>query len=188
MLQTRSFAVPGPLLITPRRHEDARGFFSETFNARAFAQHEIAGPFVQDNHVLSRERGVIRGLHFQVEPSPQGKLIRVLKGAILDVAVDIRTGSPTFGQHVAVELSAENWQQLWVPIGFAHGYCTLTSDTEVAYKVTGYYDPSADRGLAFDDPEIGIDWPVRGEDAILSDKDRRQPALRDLGEPFRYAG
>ncbi|WP_422732923.1 dTDP-4-dehydrorhamnose 3,5-epimerase [Microbaculum marinum] len=146
----------------------------------------VGEPFVQDNHSLSGQAGVIRGLHFQAPPHAQGKLVRVSRGAILDVAVDIRTGSPTYGRHVARELSAENWLQLWVPPGFAHGFCTLVPDTEVQYKVTAYYAPDHDHGLAFDDPALGIDWPVDAADAILSDKDRRHPALSDLPAHFSY--
>ena len=173
-------AIEGLLCVTPKRHGDARGFFSETWSRRAFADVD----FVQDNHSLSRPAGVIRGLHFQTEPSPQGKLVRVLRGRILDVAVDIRRGSPTFGGHVAVELSAENGRQLWVPVGFAHGFCTLEPDTEVAYKVTTYYDRACDKGVAFDDPDIAIDWPIAPAEAIVSDKDRQQPRLRDLAAVF----
>ncbi len=177
-------ALPDVLLIAPKIFRDARGFFSETYNQRAFADAGLDVTFVQDNHSLSRERGVIRGLHFQTHPSAQGKLVRVVRGAILDVAVDIRVGSPTYGQHVSRELSAENWEQLWVPVGFAHGFCTLVSDTEVVYKVTGYYAPDCDRGLLWNDPALGIDWPVAADEAILSDKDRQQPVLADLPDYF----
>lgn len=142
--------------------------------------------FVQDNQSLSREKGVIRGLHYQVEPRAQGKLVRVVRGAIFDVAVDIRQGSPHFGRHVAVTLSAENWSQLWIPVGFAHGFCTLEPDTEVIYKVTDYYAPECDRGIAFDDPALGIAWPVPAGAATLSDKDRKNPTLAELGQQFLY--
>ncbi len=179
--------IPEILKLTPKRFGDHRGFFSETWSRRAFA--EAAGTeaeFVQDNHSLSAEKGVLRGMHFQSPPHAQGKLVRVSRGAILDVAVDIRVGSPTFGRHVTAELSAGNWCQLWVPPGFAHGFCTLEPDTEVQYKVTSYYAPDHDHGLAFDDPDLGIAWPVSAADAILSDKDRRHPRLRDLPAHFRY--
>lgn len=167
-------------LITPRIYRDERGFFSETFSARELAAAGIAETFVQDNHSLSRTKGVVRGLHFQIAPRAQGKLVRVTRGAILDVAVDIRRGSPTYGQHVAMMLSAENWRQLWVPSGFAHGFCTLEPDTEVQYKVTDYYAPECDRGIRWNDPALGIAWPVAAELAVLSDKDKNQPMLADL--------
>lgn len=179
-------AIPDVILVTPKRYEDARGYFEETFHAARYEQAGIAGPFVQDNHSLSRQRGVIRGLHFQIPPQPQAKLVRCTRGAILDVAVDIRVGSPTFGKHVAAELSAANGRQLFVPVGFAHGFCTLEPDTEVQYKVTGYYAPDCDRGLAFDDPALGVDWPVASDAAILSEKDRGWPRLDALPAYFRY--
>ena len=176
----------GPVLLTPKKFGDARGFFSEVYNAETFAPHIGAQDFVQDNHSLSAAVGTIRGLHFQTAPFAQGKLVRVVRGAILDVAVDIRHGSPTFGRHVAVELSAANWSQLWVPVGFAHGFCTLEPDTEVVYKVTAPYGPQNDFGLAFDDPALGIAWPVPLEEAVLSDKDRRHPKLAELPRFFEY--
>jgi dTDP-4-dehydrorhamnose 3,5-epimerase len=143
--------------------------------------------FVQENHTLSHARGTIRGLHFQIGASAQAKLIRCSRGSIFDVAVDIRRGSPTFGRHVAVVLSAENWTQLYVPIGFAHGYCTLEPDSEVIYKVTAYYDPAAERGLAWDDPEIAIAWPVDPKAAVLTERDRGLSRLADLPPYFSYA-
>lgn len=181
-------ALPGVRTITPVKHADRRGFFSEVYNRESFAAAGLDAEFVQDNHSLSTERGVIRGLHFQSPPHEQGKLVRIVRGAVLDVIVDIRHGSPTFGRHVAVELSSENWTQLWVPIGFAHGFCTLSEDTEVLYKVTGYYAPQADHGLAFDDPDLAIHWPVEPPLAILSDKDRKHPRLKDLPRYFAYSG
>lgn len=180
-MQVETTAIPEVKIVRPVRHGDARGFFSEVWNRRALAEAGIEAEFVQDNHVLNGRAGTLRGLHLQVEPSPQAKLIRCLRGAILDVAVDVRSGSDTFGRHVAVELSAENWAQLWVPAGFAHGYCTLTDGAEVIYKVTGYYDPAAERGLRFDDPALGIDWPVSPAGALLSDKDRFWPGLAEFG-------
>ncbi len=185
-MDTRSLEIPEVKLVTPRIFRDARGFFSETYNARALAQSGIAASFVQDNHSLSVEKGVVRGLHFQAPPHAQDKLVRVTRGAILDVAVDIRRGSPTYGRHVAAVLSAENWTQLWAPQGFAHGFCTLEPNTEVLYKVTDYYAPECDRGLAWDDPALGIKWPMAPGAAILSDKDRLHPPLAGLPAFFNY--
>ena len=142
--------------------------------------------FVQDNHVYSTQKGVLRGLHFQLAPHAQGKLIRCARGAIYDVAVDIRVGSPTYGCHVGVELSAENWRQLWVPPGFAHGYVTLEENCEVIYKVTDYYAPECDRGIAWDDPALGIDWRLSHAEIILSDKDRKHPRLADAPPAFQF--
>ena len=172
-------AIPDVKIITPKKFGDRRGFFSETYNRRAAAEAGIHLEFVQDNHSLSADVGTIRGLHFQSAPFAQDKLVRAPRGRILDVAVDLRRSSPTFGRHVAVELSQENWRQLLVPIGFAHGFCTLEPETEVFYKVTNYYSPAHDHGLAFDDPALGIAWPVDAAKAILSDKDRRLPRLAD---------
>jgi len=180
------FDIAGVVLFIPRRISDDRGFFSETFNVRALASGGVTGDFVQDNHSLSVQRGVVRGLHYQLPPAAQDKLVRVTRGSILDIAVDIREGSPTYGQHVAVTLSAENWQQLWVPKGFAHGFCTLEPDTEVVYKATDYYAPEFDRGLRWNDPDLGITWPVTAEGAILSAKDAVAPLFRGLEAPFQY--
>lgn len=179
--------IPAVKLIQPRKFEDARGFFSETYNKAELAEHGIDLEFVQDNHSYSRERGVIRGLHYQEPPFAQDKLVRVVRGAILDVAVDIRRGSPTFGKHVTAILSTENWTQILVPAGFAHGICTLEPNTEIIYKVTNYYSPDHDRGIAWDDPALAIDWPVTAEEAILSDKDRRQPRLSEIASCFEYS-
>jgi dTDP-4-dehydrorhamnose 3,5-epimerase len=178
------FDIDGLVLLTPRLIADHRGFFSETFRADLLAANGISATFVQDNHVHSAARGVLRGLHFQVPPRAQGKLVRVTRGSILDVCVDIRDRSPTFGRHVAVELSAANWQQIWVPAGFAHGYVTLESDTEVLYKTTDYYSPQDERSLAWDDPALCIDWRVPRCEVTLSEKDRTQPRLTDLGIVF----
>lgn len=171
-------------LISPKKFSDGRGFFSETWNERALEAAGLQVRFVQDNHAYSKPAGTVRGLHFQLPPLAQDKLIRVTRGAIMDVAVDIRRSSPTFGQYVSAVLSAENWQQLWVPKGFAHGYCTLEPETEVIYKVTGYYSPAHDRGIMWDDPGIGIDWPVARDAAHVSGKDKMQPALGDATQLF----
>jgi dTDP-4-dehydrorhamnose 3,5-epimerase len=185
-LHVQTLAIADVKVITPSIVRDGRGFFSETYSCRALAEAGIDAEFVQDNHSLSRARGVLRGLHFQTEPFAQGKLVRVLRGSIFDVAVDIRHGSATFGQHVSCVLSAENWSQIWVPVGFAHGFCTLEPDTEVFYKVTASYAPHCDKGIAFDDPDLGIAWPISASDAVLSDRDRRHPRLRDLPAEFTY--
>jgi dTDP-4-dehydrorhamnose 3,5-epimerase len=176
--------IPEIKILIPRRFADPRGVFCETYSRKALAAAGIDYDFVQDNQSLSTERGVVRGLHFQVPPFAQGKLVRVTRGAVLDVAVDIRRNSPTFGKFVAVELSAENWKQMIVPAGFAHGFCVLMPNTEVQYKVTNYYSPQHDRGILWNDPAIGIPWPAGAGEALLSEKDRRLPLLRDAQELF----
>ncbi len=176
--------IPDVKVITPRKYGDHRGFFSETYNRRALAEAGIDLEFVQDNHSLSVERGVVRGLHFQLPPFAQDKLVRVVRGAVLDVAVDIRRRSPTFGRHVSVVLSAEAWNQLLVPVGFAHGFCTLEPNTEVIYKVSNYYSPLHDRGLLWNDPELNIQWPVREDRAVLSDKDTKLPRFSEIRDLF----
>ena len=180
------FNIRDIVLIEPTRHGDHRGFFSETFRCDTLAASGIDAAFVQDNHVFSAAKGVLRGLHFQIPPRAQGKLVRCTRGAILDVAVDIRAGSPTYGQNVAVELSAANWHQLWVPPGFAHGYVTLEENTEVIYKVTDYYAPECDRGIAWDDPDLAVDWRIKTSALVLSDKDRKQPSFSKLAAVFQY--
>lgn len=185
-MNVERLSIPDIILVTPPRFRDPRGFFSETWKQGAFAEAGIPGPFVQDNHAVSSGKYVVRGLHLQIGPNAQGKLVRVVRGAIWDVAVDVRVGSPTYGQHVGAVLSAENWSQLWVPVGFLHGYCTLEADTEVIYKVTAPYDKPAERGVLWNDPDLGVPWPVpAGEEAILSEKDRVLPRLRDCEEWFR---
>ncbi len=179
-----SLAIPDVKRIVPRIFRDDRGFFSETYSQRALAEAGLDVTFVQDNQSLSRAKGVVRGLHFQTLPHAQGKLVRVTRGAIYDVAVDLRQGSPTFGQHVGAELSAENWAQLWVPAGFAHGFCTLEPDTEVIYKVTDYYAPECDSGIAWDDPALAINWPIAPGEAVLSEKDKKLPKLAGIAPPF----
>jgi dTDP-4-dehydrorhamnose 3,5-epimerase len=182
-MQVERLAIPDVLLLTPVRHGDARGFFSETYSARRYAEAGIEAPFVQDNHSLSSQVGVVRGLHCQIAPSVQGKLLRVVRGAIWDVVVDIRHGSATFGRHVAAELTAANWSQLWVPGGFLHGFCTLAPDTEVIYKVTADYDPAAERGVRWNDPDLALPWPVAAAEAILSERDASLPVLAEC-EPW----
>jgi len=183
-VQVEDTAIPAVKIVTPKKHGDARGFFSETYNRDAFEAAGLDLTFVQDNHSYSAPAGTLRGLHFQTAPFAQDKLLRVARGRILDVAVDIRRASPTFGKYVAVELSAENWRQLLVPIGFAHGFVTLEPDTEVLYKTTAVYSPANDRGVAWDDPDIGIAWPLPPGGPTLSDKDRRWPRLKDAAELF----
>jgi dTDP-4-dehydrorhamnose 3,5-epimerase len=183
-VQAEELGIEGPLLISVRRFADARGSFSETYSRRDFAAIGIPDEFVQDNQSFSAATGTLRGLHFQAPPTTQGKLVRVLRGRILDVAVDLRRGSPTYLRHVSAELSAENGLMLWVPVGFAHGFVTREPDTEVAYKCTGFYDTACDRGIAWNDPDIAVDWGVTADQVVLSDKDRRAPVLAEIGSPF----
>lgn len=184
MLTVEPTALPDVRIINPQRIGDQRGFFSEIYNRQRFAEAGIDLEFVQDNHSFSASAGTVRGLHFQSEPFAQAKLIRVIRGRILDIAVDLRHSSPTFGRHVAVELSAETGHQLFVPVGFAHGFCTLEPDTEIQYKVSAYYSAAHDHGLRWDDPALGITWPVEPSRAVLSDKDRRHPTLAKLPAHF----
>jgi dTDP-4-dehydrorhamnose 3,5-epimerase len=183
MLEVRPTALDGVLEIFPRRFGDDRGFFSETWSKRSLAEAGLDHEFVQDNHSMSAARGVLRGLHFQLPPAAQVKLVRVSRGKIFDVAVDIRSGSSTFGQWVGVKLSAAAWNQLLIPHGFAHGFVTLEEHCEVQYKVTSPYAPESERSVRWDDPDLGIDWPIV-EDLTLSDKDRAAPLLRDLETGF----
>lgn len=176
-MQIEATPISDVKIVTPRKFADHRGFFSETFNAAAMAAAGLPVDFVQDNHSLSAARGTIRGLHFQSPPFAQHKLVRVVRGKIFDVAVDLRRSSPTFGKYVTVELSAENWKQLFIPVGFAHGFCTLEANTEVIYKVTQHFAPASDHGIAWDDPTIGIAWPVGAGLATVSDKDKTFPVL-----------
>lgn len=171
-------------ILTPKMHGDNRGFFCEIFRRDWLPQIN----FVQENLSLSADQGTVRGLHYQEPPAAQDKLVMVIQGAILDIAVDIRHGSPTFGQSIAVELCAENLTQLLVPIGFAHGFCTLRPNTLVLYKVSAPYDAAHDRGILWNDPDLGIEWPVAPADATLSDKDTRQPRFRDVEPVFHFRG
>lgn len=172
-------ALDGVVQIRPKRFGDERGWFSETWKQSAFADAGITIDFVQDNESFSAPAGTLRGLHYQVAPHPQDKLVRVIQGSILDVAVDIRRDSPTFGQHVAVSLTADDGNQLLIPAGFAHGFCTLEADVRVAYKVSGQYAPDCERAIRFDDPQLAIDWPLPADGPTLSDKDRAAPLLAD---------
>jgi dTDP-4-dehydrorhamnose 3,5-epimerase len=177
-------AIPAVVLVRPKKFGDARGYFMETWSAEAFATAGIAAVFVQDNQSLSAARGVVRGLHFQAPPVPQAKLVRVLKGAIFDVAVDLRRGSPSYGRWCAATLTAEAGEQLFVPHGFAHGFCTLEPGTEVAYKVDGPYAPECEGGLAWDDPALAIEWPIAAEEAQLSGRDAALPGFAGFQSPF----
>jgi dTDP-4-dehydrorhamnose 3,5-epimerase len=176
--------LPGVLLLEPKRFGDDRGFFMEMFHAKRYAELGITGPFVQDNFSRSA-KGILRGLHFQ-EPNAQGKLVQVVAGAVYDVAVDVRRGSPTFGKFVGVELSADNRRQLWVPAGFAHGFCVLSESADFHYKCTDFYSPTTERGIAWNDPDLGIPWPVSSP--LLSPKDAAAPRLKDAPVLPVYAG
>ena len=178
-------SIPDVILVRPRVFVDDRGFFMESYKASEFKAHGIPFDFVQDNHSLSK-KGVLRGLHYQLPPKAQGKLVRCLRGRVWDVAVDLRTGSPWYKKWVAVELSAENKLMLWVPPGFAHGFVALEDETEVFYKVTAEYDPELDRGLFWKDPELAIPWPI--SEPILSEKDQRLPCLAEAEVNFVYGG
>ncbi len=175
--------LDGVLLITPDKFGDERGFFSETYKASALAEHGVEIAFCQDNHSFSATPGTVRGLHFQKAPTAQTKLVRVTRGRVLDVAVDIRRSSPTYGRHVAAELSAENWTQILVPAGLAHGFCTLEPDTEVLYKVDAPYSPADEGGLLWNDPALGIAWPDFAG-AVLSGRDGQWPGIGNLESPF----
>lgn len=180
----RRLAIPDVIEVTPPKFGDHRGFFSEVFKRSAFEAEGLHIDWFQDNQSLSAEPGTVRGLHFQAPPFAQAKLVRVLRGAIYDVAVDIRKGSPSYGQWVACEISAEKWNQLLVPAGFAHGFMTLTPDTEVLYKVDAPYSRESEGAILWNDPALGIEWPDLGSDAVLSDKDRVAPFLTEIKSPF----
>ena len=181
-------ALPDVIEVIPDRHGDERGFFSEVFKDTVWADGGVDVAFVQDNHSYSRDIGVLRGLHFQTPPFAQAKLVRVTRGVVFDVAVDIRHGSPSFGQWVGVELTAAKGNQLFVPAGFAHGFVTLTSDVEFLYKVSAPYSKANDRSIRFDDPQINIEWPLAHEMLTLSDKDKSAPFLADVETGFIYEG
>lgn len=183
-MEVFALGIPDVKIIKPKKFGDHRGFFSETYNKIALASAGINLDFVQDNHSLSSQKGTVRGLHFQLPPFAQDKLVRVPKGSIFDVAVDVRKKSPTFGKHVSAVISATEWNQILVPAGFAHGFCTLEPDTEVIYKVTNYYSLQHDKGLLWNDPKLGIPWPLVGTEAVLSDKDKNQPLLSQSTDFF----
>lgn len=178
--------IPEVLLVTPKRHGDNRGYFSEVYNRERFVASGIPQVFVQDNESLSAAVATVRGLHFQTPPFAQDKLVRVTQGRILDVAVDIRVGSPTYGQWVAAELTADGGEQLLVPIGFAHGFSTLEPDCKILYKVSAHYSKPHDGGIAWDDPDLAIDWRLGGAAPVLSDNDRNRLRLKDFDSPFQY--
>ena len=185
-MKIESSEIDDVKIVWPDKFGDHRGFFSETFNSEKFKMGGLDLSFCQDNHSLSEKAGTLRGLHFQINPHAQGKLLRVTRGAIYDVAVDIRAGSPTFGKWVGYEISAKLWNQIFIPVGFAHGFCTLEDNTEVMYKVTAPYSPENERGLAWNDDELAIDWPIDNESPILSEKDTSYPELRNLPTFFKY--
>jgi dTDP-4-dehydrorhamnose 3,5-epimerase len=186
-LDVKSLDIPDLKLIKPARFRDARGFFSDIYNRQALAAIGIYTDFAQDNCSVSKAVGTVRGLHFQAPPMAQAKLVIVLKGRIRDVVVDCRTGSPSYGRHVSVELDGQEWEQLYIPAGFAHGFCTIEPDTMVFYKVSAPYAPELERGILWNDPDLGIAWPVNAKNVVLSDKDKNLPRLRDLADHFSFA-
>lgn len=183
-MRVEALAIPEVKLIVPARHADSRGYFSEVYNRRALAEAGVDAPFLQDNQSYSARAGTVRGLHYQGPPSAQAKLVRVLRGAVFDVAVDARKGSPTYGRWVGAELSAENGAQLFVPAGFLHGFATLAPDTEVLYKVDAHYDRAAEGAVRWDDPDLGIDWPVAARGAHVSERDAAAPRWAEFDSPF----
>lgn len=188
-MEFETFNLSGPLLVKPRILGDNRGYFVESYKRDAF--NEAVGydvQFVQDNQSLSAQRGTVRGLHCQIPPHAQGKLVRCLSGRIIDVAVDARIGSPTFGQSVSVELNSDHQHQLWIPSGFLHGFSTLTANALVLYKVTDIYAPACDQGVRFDDPDLAIEWGIESDQAVLSQKDKDLPSFADWNSPFVYTG
>ena len=185
-LTVRELDIPGVLEITPKKFGDERGFFSETFNTTRYAEAGVDTTWVQDNHSLSASAGVLRGMHFQLPPHAQDKLVRVVRGRVFDVVADIRRGSPTFGRWVGVELSAEKWNQLFVPKGLAHGFLTLEANTELLYKVSDFYSPDCDRAIRYDDPDLAIEWPIAGDGPVLSAKDEQAPFLSAVDLPEEW--
>lgn len=188
IMQIVATHIPDVTLVTPERHEDARGWLSEVWNPAAPSAAGLNVNFVQDNQSHNPRAGTVRALHFQLPPFDQGKLVMCLSGAIYDVAVDLRVGSPSFGQHVGVEMRADEPRQMWIPSGFAHGYCSLEPDTRVFYKLTAPYHSEAARGVLWNDPDLGIDWPETAEAALVNDRDSSWPKFADLDSPFRWQG
>lgn len=184
MLNVEKTSIDGVLLVTPKRFFDTRGFFAETWNADRFRKAGIADAFVQDNHSFSAAAGTVRGLHFQAPPRAQGKLVRALSGSVIDVAVDARKGSPTYGKHVRALLSTENGAQLYIPAGFLHGFATLEANTEVAYKVTDFYSAEHDGSVLWNDPVLAIDWGIDPAKAVLSEKDAKALRFSEFASPF----
>jgi dTDP-4-dehydrorhamnose 3,5-epimerase len=187
-MEIKAVDLPGVVLLRPRRFADARGYFAETYNEKTFSAAGVAVQFVQDNQSYSVRRGTVRGLHFQRPPAAQSKLVRVLQGSVYDVAVDLRAGSPFYGQWCGETLTATGGEQLFVPRGFAHAFCTLEPDTVVAYKVDEFYAPDCDSGLIWNDPDLAIDWPVAADEVVLSDKDLKLGRFADFVSPFSYQG
>lgn len=183
-MEVHETAIADVLILKPGIHADERGFLSEVFNEASLAEAGIDTRFVQENHTRSISPGTVRGLHFQIPPQPAAKLVRCTRGSALDFAVDLRRGSETYGMHVGQTLSEANWLQMFIPEGFAHGFCTLEPNTEIVYKASAFWDPNLDRGIRWDDPDLAIEWPVTSDDVILSDKDREQPAFRDIQPVF----
>jgi dTDP-4-dehydrorhamnose 3,5-epimerase len=183
-MQITSAKIPAVKILKPVRHLDPRGFLAEVFRIDILQQHGIDTPFVQENQSLSVPRGIVRGLHFQIPPAAQARLVRVTAGAIFAVAVDLRAGSPSYGRHVAAMLSASDGLQMFVPEGFAHGYCAMEAKTEIAYKMSSYYSASHDRGVRWDDPALAIQWPIPADTALVSERDRRLPLLAALPRHF----
>lgn len=187
-MEITKLKLPGLLTLRPRRFADSRGYFTETYNQKAFSAAGVTADFVQDNQSFSATRGTLRGLHFQLPPAAQAKLVRVLQGSVFDVAVDLRAGSPTYGHWTGEMLTAEGGEQLFIPRGFAHAFCTLEPNTIVAYKVDEFYAPASDSGLIWNDPALNIDWPVKPDEMLLSDKDLKLGRFADFVSPFRFEG
>ena len=187
-MEFRTFELQGPLEVVPRRIDDDRGYFSEIFRLAAFVDRTGSAEFVQDNQSLSVRQGTIRGIHFQSHPCAQGKLVRCLAGSVLDIAVDLRRGSPSYGRWISTTLTPAENNQLWIPVGFGHAFCTLQPNSVISYRVTNYYSPEHDKGVAWDDPDIAIEWPSAADPETLSAKDRQQPALAELPAYFSVEG